>query len=292
MDAVADPFVEDRFVEVAPDVLLWSQWLDGPADADPVLLVMGANASGIVWPEELLARLTTRHPVIRYDHRDTGRSTWAFDDAPYAVTDLAADAVAVLDAWGVERAHVVGMSLGGTLVQLLLLDHPDRLLSATVFCTAALSAWEVPDMPGPGTALLRMWQEFDDPRDDVSELAWRVEHWRLLNGAGIPFDADEFRELESRVISHTGRPDSPSAHARADQDGLDRGAELARVTVPVLVVEAPEDPVNPPPHGEHLAAAIGGATLVTVPGLGHALPVAVVPELAEVLLVHTGAVGR
>ena len=78
--------------------------------------------------------------MIAYDHRDTGRSTWAFDARPYAIRDLADDALAVLDAFGVERAHIVGMSMGGVLVQLLLADHPERLLSATVFCTAALGS--------------------------------------------------------------------------------------------------------------------------------------------------------
>lgn len=282
----------ERFVDAAPGVQLWSEWLDGPPDGEPLLLLMGANSSGVTWPDALLARLTDRHPAIRYDHRDTGRSTWNFDEQPYGVADLAADAVAVLDAWGVERAHVIGMSMGGTLVQLLLLDHPDRLLSATLLCAAALDAWQVPDMPGPSQALRRMWQEFDDPRDDAGELAWRVEHWRLLGGDTIPFDPAEFRELERRVIAHTGRPDSPSAHARADQDGVDRGAELAGVRVPTLVVEAPDDPVNPPPHARHLADAIAGATLTTVEGMGHALPAAVVAPLADAVLAHTAAAGR
>jgi pimeloyl-ACP methyl ester carboxylesterase len=282
----------ERFVDVADGVRLWSERLAGPAGADPQLLIIGANASGLAWPETLLARLTAHHPVIRYDHRDTGRSTWAFDEQPYSVADLADDAVAVLDAWDVERAHVVGMSMGGTLVQLLLLDHPDRLLSATLLCTAALDAWDVPDMPGPSLSLLRMWQEFDDPRDDAGELAWRVEHWRLLNGATIPFDPDEFRELERRVIAHTGRPDTPGAHARAAQDGLERAAELGSVTVPTLVVEAPDDPVNPPPHARHLADTIAGAELTTVPGMGHALPAAVVDPLADALLAHTAGVRR
>jgi pimeloyl-ACP methyl ester carboxylesterase len=95
---------------------------------------------------ELVGRLAEHHRVIRYDHRDTGRSTWSFDTHPYAVRDLATDAVAVLDALGIDRAHAVGMSMGGTLVQLLLLNHPYRLRSATVFATSALGA-------GPGRSL-------------------------------------------------------------------------------------------------------------------------------------------
>ena len=126
----------ERFVEVVPGVRLWVEE-SGRVDGSPLLLVMGANASGVTWPDEFVAALGEEHRVIRYDHRDTGRSTRAFDDQPYAITDLAEDAVAVLDALGIPRAHVAGMSMGGTLVQLLLLDHPDRLLSATNFATFA-----------------------------------------------------------------------------------------------------------------------------------------------------------
>ena len=86
------------------------------------MLIMGANASGVAWPDTLVDRLAARHRVIRYDHRDTGRSTRAFAAHPYAIRDLAGDAIAVLDALGINRAHVVGMSMGGTLVQLLLVE--------------------------------------------------------------------------------------------------------------------------------------------------------------------------
>ncbi|WP_197040747.1 alpha/beta fold hydrolase [Pseudonocardia halophobica] len=275
-------------VDVAPGVQLWAEEIPGPTpDAEPLLLVMGANASGLAWPDALLDRLAERHRVIRYDHRDTGLSTHAFDDAPYAIRDLAADALAVLDAFGIERAHVVGMSMGGTLVQLLLLDHPDRLLTATVLCTAALGAYGDPELPGPDPALLRLWGEFTDDRDLQGELAWRVEHWRLLNGTGTPFDAEGFRALEERVVAHSGRVDNPAAHAVADTDGLDRGAELAGVTVPTLVIEAPEDPVNPPPHAGHLVRALGAGRLVRVQGMGHALNPTVVEPVAAAVLAHT-----
>ena len=222
-------------VDVAPDVRLWVQDI-GDRASSPLLLVMGANASGLIWPDRFLASLAEHHHVIRYDHRDTGRSTWAFDDRPYAVADLAGDAVAVLDALGVERAHVVGMSMGGTLVQLLLLDHPERLLSATVVCTSALRSGLAPGdieyepgLPDPDPRLLALWERMADSRDREAEIAWRVEHWRLLNGEAVPFDAETFRRLEEGAIDHAGRHDNPAAHARAAQTGLDRGAELAGV---------------------------------------------------------------
>ena len=294
--ATCDAGRVEHFVEVAPDVRLWADEA-GTRGASALLLVMGANASGLAWPDALVERLGRQHRVIRYDHRDTGRSTWAFDAHPYAVADLAGDAVAVLDALDVERAHVVGMSMGGTLVQLLLLDHPDRLISATVLCTSALGtglAAEDPtsgsELPGPDPRLLAMWEHLSEPRDPEAELDWRVAHWRILNGDAMDFDPAEFRRLEERLIEHAGRHDSPAAHARADQSGLDRGAELAQVTVPTLVIEAPNDPINPPPHAAHLAERTGSAHLVTIPGMGHALSQPVVEPLAAAILTHTTGV--
>jgi pimeloyl-ACP methyl ester carboxylesterase len=260
----------------------------GYGEGAPVLLVAPANQTGVTWPDELLAALGRRHPVIRYDHRDTGRSGASEDEPDYGFGELAGDAVAVLDAFGVDRAHVVGMGLGGRLVQLLLLDHPSRLRTATLLGTTALRAPTDPPLPGPALALRRLWAEYDDPRDDEGELAWRVEHWRLLNGTAGEFDPVAFRALEQRAIAHSGRCDAVTAHSQLDHAGLDRGAELAGVRVPTLVVEAAADPVYPPPHARHLAAAIPGARLVTIPAMGHAITPAVAGPLSAAILGHTG----
>jgi pimeloyl-ACP methyl ester carboxylesterase len=283
-----------RYVEVADGVRLWTELIPatGPHPAEPVLLVMGANASSRVWPDRLAERLAGHHPVLRYDHRDTGRSSAVFDERPYGITDLAADAIAVLDAFAIPRAHLVGMSMGGLLAQLLLLGHPDRLASTVLFGTGPLPGTDGPAPPGPREALLRLWAELDDPRDPDGELAWRVEHWRLLNGTGVPFDAAEFRALEERVIAHAGTYRAATAHARMEVEGLWRGAELARVTVPTLVVEAPADPAFPPPNAELLARAIGSARLTRIPGMGHALPDAVLDQLATAILGQTAATRR
>lgn len=283
----------EREVEVEPGVTLWVE--DLPAHREvrtaPVLLVMGANESGMAWPEGLLTVLRERHRVIRYDHRDTGRSSRTFEEHPYAIADLAGDACTVLDACGVERAHLVGMSMGGLLVQLLALDAPERLASAALLCTTALGAGFA-GLPGPPLDLLRMWQEIHDVRDEQGELAWRVEHQRRLAGSVLPFDPHEVEERERRVMAHAGRVEPATAHSLADVDGLDRGDELGSITVPTLVVESPEDPVHPPPHAYFLAERIGGGragspvTLVTIDGMGHTLPTAVLEPLAAELLEH------
>ncbi|MEW1957168.1 alpha/beta fold hydrolase [Kineococcus sp. NPDC059986] len=292
MTATGTAAPREHTVPVADGVDLWARESGDPAGS-PVLLVMGAASSGVLWPDALVARLGRRHRVVVFDHRDTGRSTRAVDRAPYELRDLATDAVRVLDHLGIERAHVVGMSMGGLLTQLLMLDHPQRVLSATLFCTGALSgAPGREDLPGPHPDLLALWGRLGETRDEDAELEFRVEHWQALAGTAIPFPREEVLALERRAIAHGGPADASSAtaHARAGTSGLDRGAELADVRVPTLVVEAPEDPAYPPPTAQHLAAAVPGARLVRVPGMGHALPAAVLAPLADAVEEHLDAV--
>jgi pimeloyl-ACP methyl ester carboxylesterase len=273
-----------RLVHAAPGVVLWAQRVPGP-QADPLLLVADAGASGVQWPARLVALLAEHHPVIHFDHRDTGRSTATPEDEPYGVAELAGDAIAVLDAYDVGRAHVLGWGLGGLVTQLLLLDHPERLTSATLLATGPLPSPHGPAPPRPPTALLRLWAELDDPRDREGELAWRVAYERLLHGSDPPFDADECRARHERAMTHAGADEPVTAHAHLDVPA--RGAELHAASVPTLVIEGPADPVFPPPSGAALADALRNGRIVRIPGLGHAVGEAVSPRLAEVVLDHT-----
>ncbi|MBO0651411.1 alpha/beta fold hydrolase [Streptomyces triculaminicus] len=286
----------EHFIDAAPGIRLWAEER-GAADAPPLLLIMGAQASGMGWPDELVDALAVHHRVIRYDHRDTGRSSRPFERQPYAIADLARDAVAVLDGLGIERAHIAGLSLGGLLAQLLIADHPGRLLSATLMGTCALSTapYTRPDgtlvpateLPGIAPEVLEMWARPVEDRGLEAELDRRVEHWRVLSGGHIPFDAEYFRALERRIVEHTGHHTAGTAHGRADDSGLLRTEELAANRVPTLVVSAPAEPVFPPPHPQHLAQAVRGARVVEIPGMGHALPREVLAPLAAAIIGHT-----
>ncbi|MBO1908169.1 alpha/beta fold hydrolase [Microvirga sp. 3-52] len=285
----------------AGEVTLWLEEI-GPPGGDVVLLVAGANGSAFMWPDGFVALLADKgYRVIRYDHRDTGRSTRRpFDEHPYGIEDLARDAVAILDACSVGRAHVVGLSMGGTIGQVLALDHLERLSSLTLMLTTGL------DVDFAGNYLRAMRGEppvgsLPTPRPDVvaelgrmftpgatleDELQRRVEQWRVLAGDVLPFDPDEFRRIEAAAIEHTGSLVPSTAHARIRPVPTKRGEELRRVRTPALVIQGREDPLNPPPHGRHLANLIPGATLVEIPGLGHALPSVAHERIAKVILGH------
>lgn len=269
------------------NVELWSR-RDGSADQQPILLIAGANASHLMWPDEFAEALaSTGFSVLRYDHRDTGRSTTVdFDAYPYSVEDMATDAVAVLDAWKIKKAHVVGLSMGGTIAQLLALDHPNRVKSAVIMLTAGLDVDfvgnlsrvysgepEPQGLPLPRREILDKLAARSQPSSSqTEELDRRVGEWLALAGQKAIVDPEAFREWEAAAISHAGNFDQPSNHARATPVSIKRGVELKQISVPVMVIQGGQDPLNPPPHGKHITDQIPNAKLVHIEALGHALP--------------------
>ncbi|OUD04946.1 alpha/beta fold hydrolase [Streptomyces swartbergensis] len=288
-------------IALSSDVQLWSEEIGAPA-RPPVLLIAGGNQSSRAWPREFVDQLTSRGlRVVRYDHRDTGRSTARdFDAHPYTYTDMARDAIAVLDAHDIAAAHVVAMSMGTIMAQLLALDHPERLLSLTLMLGGGLDVdfdgnierlfkgeASIDGLPLPKPDLLDALALMSEPVDGpAAEIDRRVERSRIFSGDQIPFDSDEFRRWEQEAADHAGTTTEPVAHHMLPSHPRERAAELARVRVPTQVIQALNDPIAPPPHGRHLAEQIPGARLVEIPGMGHALPGAVHTPLAEAIAGH------
>ncbi|MGW5130583.1 alpha/beta fold hydrolase [Streptomyces sp. NPDC004135] len=283
---------------------LWTEEFGDP-DHPAVLLVMGAQAQGIQWNDGIVRRLVDGgRRVIRYDHRDTGRSsTVDFAAHPYTVADLASDALAVLEAHGVARAHVVGASLGGIIGQLLAVTHPDRVLTLTSLSSQPLGtdtaaavqrAMEgAPPLPGelpPPTPelLAALVASFPEPQAGLEgHLAARLPLWRVLHGPVLPFDEEEYRAVERRAYERARDPRAALNHTFAGATPVGSTAELASVTAPALVLHGTEDPMFPPAHAEATAAALPGARLVLIEGMGHTLPAALDDRLAGEILRHT-----
>ena len=182
---------------------------------------------------------------------------------------LAADALAVLDAYDVARAHVLGWGMGGLVAQLLLLDHPDRLASATLVATRPLPAPGAPALPGPPTALRRLWAELDDPRDREGELAWRVAHDRLLHGTALPVRRRRASGPATSARWPTRAPRSPSRRTPTSPCPS-RGAELAvghRAHARGRGARRPRPPAARGRRARRRARA--APELVGIPGLGH-----------------------
>jgi pimeloyl-ACP methyl ester carboxylesterase len=243
--------------------------------SDPaILLVMGAGASMDWWEDELCERLAAgSRYVVRYDHRDTGQSTSYPPGAPgYTGADLVADPIAVLDALGVRAAHVVGLSMGGALAQVIGLDHPERVASLTLIATSpAGPEADLPPMTDEARAAFGALAE-PDWSDREAVIDYLTELARAGAGRSRPFDEQGTRALWERVLDRTTNIESSMRNHYAAEGG-DRWRErLAQLDVPTLVIHGTEDPVFPLGHGEALAREIPGAELLTLEGAGHELP--------------------
>jgi pimeloyl-ACP methyl ester carboxylesterase len=244
----------------------------GNPDDPPILLVMGIGASMLWWDEGFCRMLAGGGRfVIRYDHRDTGRSVTYEPGRPgYTGNDLVDDAAGVLDAYEIPAAHVVGVSAGGALAQLLALDHPDRVLSLVLACTsAAVSTGR--ELPPPTEEFGRFVATAQvDWSDTDSVIEYLVGYERVLAGGRRAFDEAAARDLVRRDVAR-----ARDATARQNHDVLpdgDRRREpLSSIRAPTLVIYGTADPMFPIAHGEALAAEIPGARLLPLDDAGHGI---------------------
>lgn len=247
------------------------------SSTDPtILLIGGAGSSMDGWDEGFCARLAAgRRHVVRYDQRDTGRSVTSPPGAPdYTFGALLADAVGLLDVLGVDRAHVVGISMGGGLAQCLAVTHPERVATLTLVSTSPAGPTGS-ELPPPSE---RLRAAFADPApepdwsDRAAVIAYLVEGERLFGGSA-PFDEEAVRESAGRVVDRTTNIEAAmkNHHALVD-DEEPVTVRLPDVTAPTLVLHGTEDPLFPLDHARALAEAIPGARLVALDGVGHQAP--------------------
>jgi pimeloyl-ACP methyl ester carboxylesterase len=227
---------------------------------------------------------------VRYDHRDTGRSTGYPPGEPgYTGRDLADDALAVLDALGVSRAHLVGLSMGGALAQVVALDEPDRVRTLTLIATSPVGplpdGLDLPPMTEELGAAYAAAGPAPDPADRQAAVEHLVDGFRPLAGSG-PFDEADLRATARRVVERSHRLASAANH-HAARPGREVTRALTDLAVPTLVVHGAEDPLFPLPHGEALARLVPGARLLVLDRTGHELPRSAWDTFVPALLAHT-----
>ncbi len=266
----------------------------GDGDGEPLLLIMGLGMQMIYWPDGLLAEFAAAgFTVARFDNRDAGASThltWLGTPslptmlaaprhaAPYRISDMAADAVAVLDALGWSSAHVLGTSLGGMIAQAVAIEHPARVRSLTsVMSTPA--PWLA--LPSRRAAAALMAPPAQTP-DEAAERA--VATFRVIGSPGYALDEDWLRAYARRAFARGAAAGadagSPRRQLAAAMGSPSRLAALRRVRVPTLVVHGEQDPLIRPSAGRAMARVVPGARMVTFPGMGHNLPAPLWPSLA------------
>jgi len=268
------------------------------ARSDPaLLLVMGLGAQLTIWPDALYEGLAKRgFFVIRYDNRDTGLSTdfgsWGVPniaeaigklisgkkvDAPYLLTDMAADAVGLLDALDIEQAHMVGASMGGMIVQIVAAHYPERTRSMV----SIMSTSGRPGLPpGKPAALAMLTAQPEGPSREQ-----RVKHGLKLRqtiaGPGYPISEAELRAFVEKNVDRRWYPEGGARQYLSVIASGDRVEMLKKVRVPTLVLHGEDDPLLPVACGRDVASLVPGAEIQTWPGWGHDFPSGMIPTLIE-----------
>lgn len=260
--------------------------------APAVLLIAGMSSPMDWWEDGFCERLADGgRYVVRYDLRDTGRSTTDPPGQPgYTAADLRGDVVRLLDALGIDRAHLVGLSMGGAIAQVIAVEHPDRVASLTLVDTSAALPGVTEDLP-PITPELAAHVEaaarqdppdWSNPEEVVDHL---VAEQRAFMRAG--FDEDRVRAIARRVVARSHDMAAAGNHALLEP-GPEPAGHLSDVAAPTLVVHGTDDPMFPVPHAEALVRAIPGAQLLLLEGVGHEVPPPVTWDLVvPALLEHT-----
>jgi pimeloyl-ACP methyl ester carboxylesterase len=263
----------------------------GDAENPPLLLIMGLGASMLHFGEPFCEQLAAGGRfVVRYDHRDTGRSvTYPIGEPGYTGGDLTADAVGILDALGIARAHVAGFSAGGGIAQELGIHHADRLLSLTLISTSPGGSGGELDLPGMDEGAAAEFAQLAEPdwSDRAAVATYLFEAERLSASRTRPVDADYLRDLVERTIDRADSIGAASNHNVMEHGDGDPPSALREIAVPTLVIHGTADPLFPLAHGAALADLIPGASLLALENNGHELPPAVWDEVATAILVHT-----
>jgi pimeloyl-ACP methyl ester carboxylesterase len=283
--------VTEQRVDVGPVELVY-ETIGDPA-GEPLLLVMGLGMQLIHWDRELCELFAGRgFRVIRFDNRDAGLSTKV--DAPvpnvmrlmaglparvpYLLDDMASDAFSLLDHLGIERAHVVGTSMGGMIAQMMAIRRPERVLSLGSMLSTTGDR-------RVGTPKLRVWSLLmrRAPNDRTEYISYFIRIFRLIGSPAYPADTERVRELAAATYDRGHHPAGTARQLAAILASGSRTAGLRRLDVPTVVIHGRSDPLVPVRGGIATAKAIPGAELVTIPGMGHDMPRELWPTFVEAI---------
>ncbi|MEO8692552.1 MAG: alpha/beta hydrolase [Acidimicrobiales bacterium] len=264
-------------------VELWAETYGAPGDP-AVVLISGADSPGSRWDLDLVDALVRAHfRVVRFDNRDCGLSTKVDPDELYTLDDMARDVVGLMDALGIDRAHVVGRSMGGMIGQLLALDHRERVRSLALLISSPGMGDE--RLPRPAEAFLDQLAArhlAPPPKTREERVDHLVELFRLYAGTAIPFEEARLRAASAAEVDRMWYPES--GHGHAAWSTTSRVDRLGEITVPTLIMHGTLDPVVPVAHAHLMAATIPDNECWIIDGLGHETPAALTPELAHRLL--------
>ncbi len=275
----------------------------GPADATPILFVNGYTSTMMSWPEELMEGLREKgFRVIRYDNRDVGKSEKLSGlpkmpdvaaavregrepEMPYTLADMAADGIGLMDALGIPKAHVMGISMGGMIVQRMAIHFPERLLSVT----SIMSSTGNPDLPRASEEAMKALQAQPESEEREAVIRHRMKGRRVYQSPAYPMSDEALYERCAREFDHMYYPEGGVRQYAAIIGDGSRVEELRQVRLPFLVIHGDSDPLVPPAGGEDTAKSVPGAKHVVIEGMGHDLPVELCPQYVDLIATHARA---
>jgi pimeloyl-ACP methyl ester carboxylesterase len=271
--------------------------------SDPaLLLVMGLATQMIAWHEDFCGQLAERgFHVIRFDNRDVGRST-AMRDIPvptlrqlalrskkaagYTLSDMAADAIGLLDHLGIERAHVVGASMGGMIAQTIAIEHPDRVLSLCSIMSNTGARWSGQPRLATYRVLLGT-----PPKDRDKFIEHVLKMYKVIGSPDFDRNEDDLRDMAARSYDRGRNPAGSGRQLAAIIAAGDRTERLHGVRVPTVVIHGTKDKLVSPSGGRATAKAIPGARLVKIEGMGHDLPRGTWPQIIGAIAENAARTG-
>jgi pimeloyl-ACP methyl ester carboxylesterase len=272
--------------------------------ADPViLLIMGLGTQLVAWPDALCNGLVgLGFRVIRFDNRDVGHSTknQTLDEKevgalalkalggkpfkpPYTLHDMAADALGLLDGLGVAKAHIVGISMGGMIAQIMAAEHADRVLSLTLIMTHSGNP-KLP--PGKPEAMAALFAPRPDGSDPEAVVAHTMKTYRVIGSPGYRMSDPELRAWVERSTQRAHHPLGAGMQLLAVLGSAPRVDLVKKISSPTLVMHGIDDPLVPVEAGKELAELIPGATLKLIPGMGHDLAAGLMPLWVDAIGRH------
>ena len=268
-----------------------------------IVLIMGLGMQLMAWPDTFCQQLVARgYRVLRFDNRDCGLSGRAPRKkranlllamaasalglpvrTPYTLEDMAGDAIGLMDRLGIERAHIVGASMGGMIAQVLAAKFPQRVLSLTsIMSSSGYRKVSKPTKPARKVLLSRP----TDPKDPESVIAYMVEMFGVIGSPAYPSSKEELRSRIGRSVRRAYEPAGTARQLLAIIASGDRRKLLHTIAAPTLVIHGAEDPLVPLAAGRDTAQNIPGASLLVIEGMGHDFPEGLMPRLAQAIADH------
>jgi pimeloyl-ACP methyl ester carboxylesterase len=288
-------------VQIAANGILLDCVENGPRGAPALVLIRGLGTQRILWPEPFVEGLEARgFRVICFDNRDVGEST-KFDragradvgramsriakgepvDAPYTIDDMARDVIGLLDALGIAKAHIVGISMGGMIAQVIAARHGQRVRSLV----SIMSSSGHPDLPAGRPDVMRLMMSEPETRDRELVVQHTMKLQRTIGSPGFPTDDAVLRDMAERAFDRCYCPDGVTRQLVAVLASR-RWELLEKVAVPTLVIHGEDDPLVPVECGIDTAKRVPGARLRTIPGMGHDVALGLVPVLVDAIADH------